>query len=163
MPIRSKKQPAASLVELNLKVPKEKYPLVEEALTAILDLAGLKGGSEKSGQAAAAPAPGPGRKAKAVKAKPGRTKRPKQPEQSKAKPAPGRRAAADKTPPIPKTAAIIRDLRAEAGLSQKSLAEKLGVRQNTISLLETGRQKPDLDMAIKLGQILKTPFRNLFE
>ena len=155
MPIRSKKQPAAHLIELNLKIPKEKYPLVEEALTAILDLAGLKGGPEKSGQAAA---PAPDRKAK--KAKPGRVKQPKPP---KAKPAPGRRTASGKTTPDSKIAALIRDLRAEAGLSQKSLAEKVGVSQNAISLLETGRQKPDLDMAIKLGQILKTPFRNLLD
>ena len=166
MPTRSKKQTVSRFVELNLKVPKEKFPLVEEAFTAILDLAGLKKvSSEKPGQAKTAPASKPGRKAKAkpVKAKPGRMKQPKPPKPAKTKASPGRRPAVGKNPPSPKIAALIRDLRTEAGLSQKALAEKLGASQNAVSLLETGRQKPNLDMAIKLGQILRTPFKGLLE
>jgi DNA-binding XRE family transcriptional regulator len=150
MPARPKKKTAARFVELhiNLKVPRKQYPMVEEALTAVLDLAGLKPVSEK------APKTPPASKAKAgrpAKAKPAKTgKKP-------AKPAPGRRAAG---PKFPETAALIRGLRTKAGLSQKALAEKLGVWQNTVSLLETGKQKPNQDMAVKLGQILKAPVQN---
>jgi len=134
--------------------------MVEEALTAVLDLAGLKPSSEKVEKPKSSSARKPGRppKAKPVKAK---TDQIKPPKPSKAKTAPGRRTATDKK--TPKTAVLIRDLRNNAGLSQKALAEKLGVRQNTISLLELGRQKPNLDMAVKLGHILKTPFQDLQE
>jgi len=157
LPTTSKKQTAGRFVELNLslKVPKKQYPMVEEALTAVLDLAGLKANSEKAEKPKPPSVAKPGRppKAKPVRAKASPKKQ--------AKPASGRRPAAEKK--APKTAVLIRDLRNKAGLSQKSLAEKLGVRQNVISLLETGRQKPNLDMAIKLGQILKTPFQDFQE
>jgi DNA-binding XRE family transcriptional regulator len=131
---RSKKQTATRFVELNinLKVPRKQYPKVEEALTAVLEVAGLKFVTGKSEKPKAPSARKPGRPP----------------------------AAASKAP---KTAVLIRDLRNKAGLSQKSLADKLGVRQNTVSLLETGRQKPNLDTAIKLGQIFETPHRNFFE
>ncbi|MDR2724838.1 MAG: helix-turn-helix domain-containing protein [Candidatus Adiutrix sp.] len=57
----------------------------------------------------------------------------------------------------------MRDLRIKAGLSQKSLAEKLNASQNAVSQLETGKLKPSVDMSIKLGQILGTPFKDLME
>jgi DNA-binding XRE family transcriptional regulator len=163
MPARPQKQTASRFVELNLnlKVPRKQYPVVEEALTAVLDLAGLKRGSEKPEKSKTPPASKLGRppKAKPVKAKTAKMQQPKPP---KAKSAPSRRISA-KNPPKPKTAALIRDLRTEAGLSQKSLADKLGVRQNTISLLEIGKQKPNLDMAIKLGHALGTPHQSFLE
>ena len=206
MPARAKKPTAARFVEinLNLKVPRKQYPMVEEALTAVLDLAGVK--FEKDDQPTTPPKPRIGRPPKAVldlaglkpekadppqappkpkigrppKAKPGKAKTGprKQPKGSKAKPAPkakpvkmktgpkkpaktapGRRSAADQK--TPETAALIRDLRIKAGLSQKALAEKLNTNQNAISLLEIGKRKPSLDMSIKLGQILKIPFQDL--
>jgi DNA-binding XRE family transcriptional regulator len=152
MPARPKKKIAARLVELSihLQVPRKQYPMVEKALTAVLDLAGQKPVSEKASKTP------PASKAKAgrpPKAKPVKMKTSKKP----AKPAPARQAAG---PKFPETAALIRDLRAKAGLSQKALAEKLGVWQNTVSLLETGKQKPNQDMAVKLGQILKAPVQN---
>ena len=155
MPTTSKKQTAGRFVELNLslKVPKKQYPMVEEALTAVLDLAGLKAGSEKAEKPKLPAKPGRPPKAKPVKAKASPKKQ--------AKPASGRRPAADKK--APKSAVLIRDLRNKAGLSQKSLAEKLGVMQNVISLLETGRQKPNLDIAIKLGQALGFSHQSLLE
>lgn len=158
MPDRSKKQTTSRFVEfnINLKVPRKQFPMVEEALTAVLDLAGLKLGSEaadKSKTASVAKRRGRTSTAKPVKTETG--------QQKQAKPAQGRRTAIDKKPP--ETAALIRTLRTEVGLSQKMLADKLGIRQNTISLLETGKQKPNLDMAVKLGQMLKTPFKNFMD
>ena len=152
----AKKQTASRFVELNLnlKVPRKQYPLVEKTLAAILDLAGLKANTEAAGKHKAdkiksAPAAKVGRKPKAIPLKPVKTK-----------PAQGRKAAAKK---IPETAALIRALRTKAALRQKALADKLGVRANIISQLETGRQKPNLDMAVKLGSIFKIPYQDLMK
>ena len=160
MPANLKKQTASRFVELNLnlKVPRKQHSQVEKALTAILELAGLKAGAEaavkrKADKAESTPAPKAGRKPKAIPLKPVKAK-PAQAKQrpGKAKPAQGRKAAA-----------LIRDLRTKAELRQKALADKLGVRPNIISQLETGRQKPNLDMAVKLGQIFKVPYQDLLK
>lgn len=123
-------------VEVNLKINKKKYPLVSEALAAVLALAGHKPGLlEPKTPAKAAPL----RRAKAA-------------------PARGRgRAAENHAPASPETAALIRDLRTKAGLSQKDLADKAGVSQNQISLLETGKQHLKPALAKKLGRLFKTP------
>jgi plasmid maintenance system antidote protein VapI len=39
----------------------------------------------------------------------------------------------------------------------------MGVYQNTISLLELGRQKLNLDMAVKLGKALGTGYQKFME
>ena len=182
MPIRSKKPTASRIVELNLnlKVPRKQLPLVEEALNAVLDLAGLK--SEKADKSKKPPTP---KAARATKAKPGpkpKTKLAAKPKakpgpkpkvkpavkpkakpaaKPKAKPSQARRTSA--APKASKLAALIRDLRTKAGLSQKSLAEKLNSSQNAVSQLETGKLKPSVDMSIKLGQILGTPFQELMK
>ena len=122
-------------VEVSLKITKKKFPLVSEALAAVLALAG-----HQTGLATITPA-APVRGAKAKAARPGR----------------GRRAAAAQTPASPETAALIRDLRTKAGLSQKDLADKAGVSQNQISLLETGKQHLKPALAKKLGRLFKTP------
>lgn len=46
----------------------------------------------------------------------------------------------------------IRELRTERGISQKELAEYLGVRQNTLSTWETGRYEPDNEMLQRISQ-----------
>ena len=48
---------------------------------------------------------------------------------------------------------IIRELRKENNLSQTALAEKLNTTQDTISLWELGKSKPDIDSLIRLTQI----------
>ena len=198
---RSKKPTASRIVEinLNLKVPRKQLPLVEEALAAVLDLAGLKpekadksktpptpkatratkakpgpkpkvkpAAKAKSDKAKPGPKPkakpGPKPKVKPAakpKAKPGPKPKAKPAAKSKAKPVQARRTAA--APKASETAALIRDLRTKAGLSQKALAEKLNASQNAVSQLETGKLKPSVDMAIKLGQILGTPFQDLMK
>ena len=148
-----KKQTASRFVELNLnlKVPRKQYPLVEKTLAAILDLAGLKANTEAEGK----------RKADKIKSAPA-AKRGRKPKDKTVnmKPAQGRKASAKK---ISETAALIRALRTKAELRQKALADKLGVRANIISQLETGRQKPNLDMAVKLGSIFKIPYQDLMK
>jgi|GEM_PF-1731927 len=160
----AKKQTASRFVELNLnlKVPRKQHPQVEKALTAILDLVGVKAsfeaaGKRKTDKSESTPTPKAGRK---PKDKPVKAKTVKQPKPTKAKPTQGRKAAAKK---IPETAALIRDLRTKAELRQKALADKLGVRPNIISQLETGRQKPNIDMAVKLGSIFKIPYQDLLK
>jgi DNA-binding XRE family transcriptional regulator len=126
-------------VEVSLKITKKKFPLVSEALAAVLALAGHQTGLKTKTPAKAAPVRGAG--AKAAPARPGR----------------GRRPANGQTPASPETAALIRDLRIKAGLSQKDLADKAGVSQNQISLLETGKQHLKPALAKKLGRLFKTP------
>ena len=127
-------------VEVNLKITKKKFPLVSEALAAVLALAGHPASLEpKRPRAKAAPVRGAGAKGSA--ARPGRS----------------RRTAEGQTTASPETAALIRDLRTKAGLSQKDLADKAGVSQNQISLLETGKQHLKPALAKKLGRLFKTP------
>jgi len=127
MPI--KKQTAGRFVEVSLKIAKTKFPLISEALKAVLALAGNQARLEPKTPPAAAPA------------RPGRRRR---------------TAGGPETAPS-ETAALIRDLRIKAGLSQKALADKAGISQNHISLLETGKQHPSPALAKKLGRLLKTP------
>ena len=48
---------------------------------------------------------------------------------------------------------IVKDLRLEAGLTQKELADKMGVHQSKISNFETGFIEPDIAALVKLGDI----------
>lgn len=49
----------------------------------------------------------------------------------------------------------IRELREAAGLSQAQLAERAGVRQATVSELETGKSRRLLDVIDKLARALR--------
>ena len=48
----------------------------------------------------------------------------------------------------------IKDLRIRAKLTQEELAEKLFVTRQTVSNYENGKPRPDVDMIVKIGQIL---------
>ena len=48
----------------------------------------------------------------------------------------------------------IKDLRMRAKLTQEELAEKLFVTRQTVSNYENGKSRPDVDMIVKIGQIL---------
>lgn len=45
----------------------------------------------------------------------------------------------------------IKELRVECEMSQKVLAEKIGVAQNTIAQYENGTAKPSLEVLVKLA------------
>ena len=49
----------------------------------------------------------------------------------------------------------IRFLRLEMGMSQKELAEKVGVTRQTINALENSRYNPSLILSYKITKILK--------
>ena len=48
----------------------------------------------------------------------------------------------------------LRYLRLENNLSQKELSDKVGVKQNTISQIESGARNPSLSVAQKLSEVL---------
>ena len=50
----------------------------------------------------------------------------------------------------------IKELRNECELSQKSLADKIGVAQNTIAQYEKGTAKPSLEVLVKLAVTFST-------
>ena len=143
-----KKQADEHFVEVSLRIAKNKYPLVSKALKAVMALAGdqvslAKKTDQKLEQEQKKPR-GPKAKTKTT---------------SDARPAKSRRRTPteDKAPPSPETAALIRDLRTKAGLSQKDLAAKLKISQNQLSLLETRKQRLKPALAKKLGRLFNTP------
>lgn len=55
----------------------------------------------------------------------------------------------------------IRLLRLSKNMTQDELAEKLFVTRQTVSNYETGKSRPDIDMLVKIGQVLGTDIRQL--
>ena len=56
----------------------------------------------------------------------------------------------------------IKDLRAKFGITQEELAQKVGVRRETIVFLEQGKYNPSLKLALNIAKELKTPIDDLF-
>lgn len=57
---------------------------------------------------------------------------------------------------------VIKTLRQEKGLSQKALAEQVGVTDAYITMLESGKRKnPSLDILKKLAKALGVPVTEL--
>lgn len=54
-------------------------------------------------------------------------------------------------------------IRAERGLTQQGLAEKLDVSRQTINAIERGRFEPSLSLALKAAKILELPVERLFK
>jgi DNA-binding XRE family transcriptional regulator len=52
--------------------------------------------------------------------------------------------------------------RAEAGLSRKALADKVGVNPQTIGFLERGDYNPSLELALNIAAVFKVPVELLF-
>ena len=53
-------------------------------------------------------------------------------------------------------------LRAEAGMSRKALAEKVGVNPQTIGFLERGDYNPSLELALNIAAVFKLPVELMF-
>ena len=56
----------------------------------------------------------------------------------------------------------IKEFRAKHNLTQEELAEKVGVRRETIIFLEKGKYNPSLQLAHDIAKVLKTKIDNLF-
>jgi len=56
----------------------------------------------------------------------------------------------------------LRVLRAELGLSQGQLAERLGVSRQTINVVENGKYDPSLPLALKIGKLFGVPVEEIF-
>lgn len=55
----------------------------------------------------------------------------------------------------------IRKLREAKGMTQETMAEALFVTRQTVSNYETGRSRPDVDMLVRIGEILGTDVNTL--
>ena len=52
--------------------------------------------------------------------------------------------------------------RVEKGLTQEQLAEKVGVRRETIMRLEKAQYNPSLKLAIDISRVLNAPIEDIF-
>ena len=57
---------------------------------------------------------------------------------------------------------VVREKRAELGLSQEALAERCGVDRKSISRVETGTFSPSLDRVWRIADGLDIPISQLF-
>lgn len=56
----------------------------------------------------------------------------------------------------------IKDLRQENNLTQEELANKVGVRRETIVFLEQGKYNPSLQLAYNIAQVFKKKIEDIF-
>ncbi|HTQ14845.1 MAG TPA: helix-turn-helix transcriptional regulator [Rhizomicrobium sp.] len=54
-------------------------------------------------------------------------------------------------------------LRAERGLTQGDLADKLNVSRQTVNAIETGRYDPSLPLAFAIARLFKCRIEEIFE
>ena len=57
----------------------------------------------------------------------------------------------------------LKDLRTEKGYTQEELATKCDVLRTTISMIESGINKPSVELAKKLGEVLNVDWKGFFE
>ncbi|NQV14588.1 helix-turn-helix transcriptional regulator [bacterium] len=56
----------------------------------------------------------------------------------------------------------IKELRARDGFTQQQLADKVGVRRETIVFLEKGKYNPSLNLAYLIAQVFKMSIEEVF-
>jgi len=56
----------------------------------------------------------------------------------------------------------IKELRARHNLTQEQLAEKVGVRRETILFIESGKYNPSLKLAFLIAKVLDSKVEDLF-
>ena len=56
----------------------------------------------------------------------------------------------------------IKEFRAKHNLTQNDLAEKVGVRRETIVFLEKGKYNPSLELAFRIAEKLKAGIEEVF-
>ena len=62
-----------------------------------------------------------------------------------------------------KTGARIKELRKNAGLTQEQVAEQIEMEQNTISVIESGRNFPTLMTLEKIAKVLNVELSDFFD
>ncbi len=63
---------------------------------------------------------------------------------------------------LPSLADMLRRYRVQAGFSQKSVAEALGISRSTYTYYETGKTSPDPSTLFRIAQIFDIPLEQLF-
>jgi len=63
---------------------------------------------------------------------------------------------------VSKLRTIIKELRAKFDLTQKDLADKVGVRRETIVFLEKGKYNPSLKLAYDVAKVLESKIEEVF-
>lgn len=58
---------------------------------------------------------------------------------------------------------ILRQLRAEQGWSQATLADMLGVSRQSVNAIETGKYDPSLPLAFAIARIFNRSIEDIFE
>ena len=56
----------------------------------------------------------------------------------------------------------MRERRELLGLSQATLAERLGVSRQTVNAIETGRYLPSLPLAFRISELFALPIEEIF-
>jgi putative transcriptional regulator len=56
----------------------------------------------------------------------------------------------------------IKEFRAKCNLTQNELAEKVGVRRETIVFLEKGKYNPSLKLAYEIAKVFEMPIEGVF-
>ena len=56
----------------------------------------------------------------------------------------------------------VRRLRAERGLSQQALAERLEVSRQSVNAIETGKYDPSLPLAFRIAELFELPIEEIF-
>ena len=56
----------------------------------------------------------------------------------------------------------LKSVRESMGMTQQELADRIGMRRETILHLENNRYNPSLDMALKIAQVLNKQVEELF-
>ena len=57
-------------------------------------------------------------------------------------------------------AMLLRGYRGKLDMTQKELAKQLGVTQNRVSDMESGKRPISKDIAVKLGELFDTPYKS---
>lgn len=57
----------------------------------------------------------------------------------------------------------LKELRAQRGWSQQSLAEKLEVSRQSVNAIETGKYDPSLPLAFRIARIFGSTIEQIFE
>jgi putative transcriptional regulator len=72
------------------------------------------------------------------------------------------KAARDRRKPMPELKTKLREYRAKTGMTQGELAERVGVRRETVIRLEKGLYNPSLKLAMDIAKVFETSVESLF-